>query len=154
MVFTPQSTWYRPVPRSNAVVVVGRADAAVLIRGARAQERVLLRIGNYDPVAEELDALVASLDRGRAPLRYVTVSPATGEVRAISVEEEMLRLAVDRVQYAFPVLAGRAVAATPGPHCRWCGLRQDCGPGREWMEQYSVLGQLPVAAAEPKLAAD
>ncbi|MHB8246268.1 MAG: hypothetical protein ACYDGN_13125 [Acidimicrobiales bacterium] len=154
VVFTPQSTWYRPLPRSNAVVLVGRPDAMVIVHGTRIQERVLVRIGNHDPVAMELDVLVASLDRGRAPLRYVTISPATGEIMADAVGEAMLRSAVDRVELAFPVLAGRAVKATPGPHCRWCKLRPDCPPGKDWMKLHGMIGRLPVAAVESELASD
>ena len=154
VIFTPQSTWYRPVPRSNAVVLVGRPDAMVIVRGTRAQERVLVRIGNHDTVAMELDVLVASLDRGRAPLRYVTVSPATGQTRADAVGEESLRSSVDRVERAFPILTGHSTDASPGPHCRWCKLRPDCPPGKNWMEQHSLMGRLPVATLDSELPSD
>jgi hypothetical protein len=154
VIFTPQSTWYRPVPRSNAIVLVGRPDAVVLVRGSRAQERVLLRIGSHDCVAVELDLLVASLDRGRAPLRYVTVTPATGEIKADRVDKRALRSAVDRIQHALPVLTGQSNDATPGSQCRWCELRSGCQPGKVWMEKNSLMGRLPVAAIEAEIPSD
>ena len=154
VVFTPQSTWHRPVPRSNALVLVGRPDATLIVRGPRALERVLVRIGNEDTLAAELDVLVTSLDRGRAPLRYVTISPANGRVSVEAVNEESLRSAVDRVESAFAILAGHATDTTPGSHSRWCKLRRACGSGTDWMERYGMTGQLPVAAPDSDVAPD
>jgi hypothetical protein len=84
----------------------------------------------------------------------VTVSPATGKVRANAVDEDSLRSVVDRVQRAFPILAGHSKDATPGPHCRWCKLQPDCPPGKNWMDQHSLMGRLPVATLDSELTSD
>ncbi len=141
--------WIRPLGFDTPVVLRGRPDATVLVRGSRAEERVLVTAGWPDPVVIRLDALVVALDTRRAPLRTVTVNPASGRVLAIDVDGPILRAAVNDIVTATAALAPAARGGTleevPGPRCWHCGRRPDCATGISWVAtQQRRVGGIPV----------
>ncbi len=144
-----QSIWLRPLGFNSPVVIAGRPDVVVLHKGSRAQECILIALGWPDPVVTRLDALTASMDRRRAPLRTVTVYPADASVIARPVDSEMLRQAIDEVLVAAEVLAGiveqNDAAAKPGRQCWSCDRRGNCHVGQAWIGAQPVrVGGIPI----------
>lgn len=149
--FGLDSVWQRPLGFGSAIVLRGRPDASVLVRRRKATERVLLDLGRFDPVVARLDALTVALKVGRAPLRVVTVHPASGAVDAIDVDVAVLDQAVDDIEAAVGALApaarGEAGAEVPGRQCWSCDRADECATGAAWRaSQPRRIAGIPVAA--------
>lgn len=131
------AVWHRPLGFGSAIVMRGRPDASVLLRRGRMTETVLLDLGAADPVVAGLDALMASLKVGRAPLRIVFVRAASGRVDAIDVDVDLLDAAVDHLVSAVESLVapaqGLPAAERPGRQCWSCDRRDRCATGMPWM---------------------
>jgi hypothetical protein len=149
--FGLESIWVRPLGFDTPVVLRGRPDATIFVRGARAEQRVLVTVGWPDPVVSRFDALVVALYTRRAPLRTVAVHPASGRIVAMDVECSMLHAAVDDVVTATaglaPAAIGRPLEEVPGRHCWHCGRRPNCPTGTSWVAtQERRVGGIPVSA--------
>ena len=82
-------------------------------------------------------ALVHTLVYGVAPWRVATFYLAEAAWTAEDVDGDVLLAATRRVADAIVRMAEitcatRVAALTPGPACRWCGLRAECPGGIEW----------------------
>ncbi|MFP5325882.1 MAG: hypothetical protein ACLGHT_00180, partial [Acidimicrobiia bacterium] len=140
--------WHRPQGYGSLVVLAARADGVVAHRGARAMERVLVALAPSNPVVARLDLLVFTLETGRAPLRHVSVDPASGEVTAFDVDREVLDLAiaeaVEAARALAPMAAGEEGSTVPGSYCWSCDRRDDCRDGTRWMStQVARVGGIP-----------
>ncbi len=141
--------WHRPLGFDTNVILRGRPDALVLVRGARAQERILVTVGWPDRVVTRLDALVVCLDGRRAPLRVVTVHPASGRIERVDVDHALLAQAVDDVVDAIsglaPIADGSLLAELPGPHCWYCHRLDECRAGAGWVaRQTQRIAGIPI----------
>lgn len=77
-------------------------------------------------------ALVHALGSGAAAQRVSVASPATGVVRAVEVDDDLLDLAVDRVaEMVAHHLDRERAPAMVGPGCRHCHLLEICPEGAE-----------------------
>ncbi|MHB8465983.1 MAG: hypothetical protein ACYDH6_09255 [Acidimicrobiales bacterium] len=137
VLFGIKGVWHRPAGFDTPVVLQGRPDANVMVRRRRATDRVLVDVARFDEGVARLDALIAALSAGRAPLRIVFVHPASGTVTARDVDVAMLDRAVEDIASVVSALAptarGEAAAEVPGAQCWSCDHRDDCATGTAWM---------------------
>ncbi len=135
-------TWHRPLGRSSPVVYCGRSEAEIWCHRPGGRERVLLSLGRPDSAVSGLDVMARALETGRAPLRYVMVHPASGDVVVTNPGVQLLEQAVDDCLTALNVLvvtaSGEAPAAVPGGHCWWCSRRPSCSTGQTWTAEQPV----------------
>jgi hypothetical protein len=141
--------WHRPLGYGTSIVLKARPDASILIRGTRAQERVVLSVGWPDPVVARLDALVLALDTGRVPLRMVTVYPPSGKTDVLAVNQDVLfdgaNEVVRPVEALVPAWNDGPLSEIPGRQCWTCDRRDTCRTGTKWMEsQVQRVGGIPV----------
>jgi hypothetical protein len=141
-------SWFRPLGFESSVVLRGRPDAVVLVRKG-AQERVLLRLGWPDEATSGLDAVVTAMELRRAPLRSVTINPASGCSSAYAVDAAFLRRSIDRIVAALEALArvaeGDLPREVPGSQCWFCKRRDECTTGTLWMaSQPRRVGGIPI----------
>lgn len=136
----------------------GRPDLSVLVGTPDAPATVLVALGAPSPATVRLDLLAMAVPTGRAPLRAVTVDPASGSVSATDVTETVLRAGASEAVVAARTLtearAGRPGAPAPGPHCWRCPHLPGCGPGEAWraVAQTRSAGiPLPDPAPGPRL---
>jgi hypothetical protein len=129
----------------RTITLAGRPDLA-FGRPQGPEARVLL-IDFKAGMATQTDlddgrfyALVHTLVYGIAPWRVATFYLAEASWTSEDVDADVLAAALRRttdaiVRMASITAGGRTATLTPGPPCRWCGLRQDCPGGLEWNSQ-------------------
>lgn len=143
-------TWRVP---GTSVFLTGRIDAW---HGPStwAPERALLAVlgGALDPDLVELEvghvALAFTLNAGAVPARVSWVHLPTGAHGRTEADDDRLAAALDRAGAAVAARVaarfGPEAATTPGPYCRWCRRRADCGPGSAWVAAAPTrVGGLP-----------
>jgi hypothetical protein len=145
--FPPLQRSWRPVVESSArhellegrVTLATRSDLTLGAVGSRVI--IDVKSGAVRPVHREdlrFYALVETLRTGKAPrllasYSLVTARPDVEEVTA-GVLEAAVRRTVDGISAIADLSQGlRDPSVRPGPTCGWCPLRDDCGPGRDWL---------------------
>jgi hypothetical protein len=108
------------------------ATATAEVRG----DVLLWSTGATDPLAQRALAahlaLVRALSTNRAPLRVTIAVPATGTMRRVPVDPDLLDLGVDRVVEHVALRARPdAAPARPGRACRNCHLLDTCPQGTD-----------------------
>lgn len=135
--FGPRPLRATPTGSTGPVVLESRLDADVVLGAAPSVERVLVVLGRPRRATVAFDALVASLSLSRAPLRVVTVDPASGRVEPVGVDQSLLARAADQIvevaRALAPIARGQELAQVPGPACYRCRWRRECNPGAGWL---------------------
>lgn len=140
-----------PLGVAGPIRIEGRTDATVRVRGSAMSERVVVNFGRPDPIAQRLDALTASLVVKRAPLRCVTVEPASGHIARLDVDEALLAKAIDDVVRAAGALGAEPKEERPGPLCWHCHRGAACSTGTQWRSQQERrVNGIPVAHSSDK----
>lgn len=120
----------------RADLILGRPDGATSTRLI-----VDLKTGRRSPVHREdlrFYALVETLQRAVPPRAVATFYLDEADIEVEHVTEAVLEAALARTFAAVErhlelMVARRPPATAPGFACRWCHVREDCRPGREFL---------------------
>lgn len=129
----------------DALVLSGRPDLTLgRASGSRAGKVIVdFKTGGHAPTHRadlRFYALLDVLKVGTPPRLLATSYLDSGRLEVEVVDEDLLFAEVRRVVDAGHRLValqadGAEPRRSPGPPCRWCTLRADCGPGRAYLAE-------------------
>jgi CRISPR/Cas system-associated exonuclease Cas4 (RecB family) len=147
----PLKSAWRPVAESRVnadlcddrIRLAGKVDLTVgRAEGSVAGKVVIdLKTGMFSPHHRDdlrFYALVETLRLGTPPRKVATHYLDTGRIQPEDVTEDVLGAAVARTVEGVARLVelhsdGREPVKRPGPPCRWCGVRDGCTEGQQWL---------------------
>ena len=154
--FPPLRRQWRPVTEARVradladdrIVLSGKVDLSLGYARGNEAGRVLLDMKTGAPAPTHVDdlrfyALLETLKSGTPPRMLVNYYLDGGQARTEAVTEDLLwstaQRTVDAVGKIVELRTGhRAPSIRVGPPCRWCVVRDSCGPGQAYLEELAA----------------